>query len=110
MRLTRVDLPTLGRPTTATIGTATSSSSTRSVMGHPLSEHDVDEPVDNLLDVEFGGVQFDRAVGLAQGAGGPPAVPARSRRSMSAATADTSVAGPRSPARRRARVSALAVR
>ena len=59
-RLTRVLLPTLGKPTTATVGSRAHASARSRGQG--------DDPADDLFEAEAGGVELDRVLGGAQGA------------------------------------------
>ena len=92
-RLTSVDLPTLGKPTTAICGRRPHATSPRSRASAAIR-------VDDLVHVEARGVDLDRVVGGAQGA----VLALASRASRTACAASTSRAcSPVSAARRRAR-------
>ncbi len=116
IRLTRVDLPTLGRPTTATTGTgpvvlerprrSRSARSSHHPSCHAFTVQHFAEPGDDLVDAQLGGVQLDRVRRLPQrvwpcgssraGPGGPGPRRWRRRRRRS-----RRCAGPRGPPRRR---------
>ena len=90
MRLTSVDLPTLGRPTTATTGAGpvgldvdvrldAARTPITSLTPQHLLVQQLTQLGDDLVDAQLGGVELDRVVGLAQrvdGAGRVEPVPA----------------------------------